>query len=244
MGILEMVLPILSQSMKVSPFHTLFTRTSSLVEQSPTTSSLFLPPTVSKSKVVNPHGTKLLEQSRKRLLSSPSTSRPIKPRLLPALSSLRTTSSQMVKPLPSIPQDSVPQKLSSTQVLSRKVTKPWECTNLPINLSPIAILMSEPIFTVTSLCPVVPPFTRVFQIDLRKSSPLSAQKLEMLKLSPLPIDTTLYGLVVLSNAPSKPSPPNGSPKTSTKRTVPKSFTESAYESPLYLLIKQIFQALL
>merc|ERR1712070_503834 len=180
MGILEMVLPILSQSMKVSPFHTLFTRTSSLVEQSPTTSSLFLPPTVSKSKVVNLHGTKLLEQSRKRLLSSPSTSRPIKPRLLPALSSPRTTSFQMVKPLPSIPQDSVPQKLSSTQVLSRKVTKPWECTNLPTNLSLIAILMSEPIFTVTSLCPVVPPFTKVSQIDLRKSSPLFAQKLEML----------------------------------------------------------------
>merc|ERR1712127_152837 len=228
--ILEMVLPILSQSMKVSPFLTPFTRTSSPVEPLLTTSSPSSLPMVSKSKVVNPHGTKLLEPLRKRPLSSPSTLRLIKLKPLPAPSSPRTWGSQMVKPSVSTPQDSWPQKLSSTQASSRKVTKLWACTNLLLNPSLIAILMLELTFTETSSFPEEPPFTRVSQIDSRKKFLLSAQKLEMLRSLPLPIDTTPYGLVVPSNAPSKPSPPNGSPKTSTRRTVPRSFTESAYET--------------
>merc|ERR1712166_246073 len=188
------------------------------------------PLTVSKSKVVKVPGDKLSEPSRKRPLSSPSTSRPTKLKPVPAPNSPRPMSSQMVKTSVLTPQDSWPQKPSSTQASSRKVTKPSACTNSLLNPSLTAILMLEPTFTETSSFPVVPLFMRVFQIDSRKKSLLSAQKPEMSRSLLLPIDTTPCGLVVPSNAPSKPSPPNGSPKTSTRRTVPRSFTESAYET--------------
>merc|ERR1711968_327999 len=49
------------------------------------------------------------------------------------------------------------------------------------------------------------------------------------RLLPLPTDTTQFGLVVRPFHPSLPSRLSGLPRRSTKRTVPKSFTESAYE---------------
>jgi hypothetical protein len=107
--------------------------------------------------------------------------------------------------------------------------KPWECTNSVTNLSLIAILMLELTFTETSSYLVVLPFMKVSQIDLKKKLPLSAQKPEMSNLLPQLTDTTPYGQVVLFNAPSQPSPPNGSPRKNTKKTVPKSSTENAYE---------------
>jgi hypothetical protein len=89
--------------------------------------------------------------------------------------------------------------------------------------------MLELIFMEISSYPVVPPYMKVSQTDLKKKSPPSAQKPEMSNLLPQPTDTIQYGLVVPFNAPFPPLPPNGSPRMNTKKTVLKLSTESAYE---------------
>merc|ERR1712178_11037 len=176
-------------------------------------------------------------QLRKPLASSPSTQRLTKPRLRRALSSPRTTSSQMVKLLPSTPQDSWLQRLFSTQDLLRRVTRLLVCTIWPSPPSKIAMSISEWTSMETLSSPVVPPFTQVSQIDLRLRLTRNAHNPEVLR-SLLPrIDTTPSGPVDLPSHPSQPSRASGSPRRNTRRTVPKSSTENAYE---HLLFRQAF----
>merc|ERR1712178_675139 len=176
-------------------------------------------------------------QLRKPLASSPSTQRLTRPRLVRALSSPRTTSSQMVRLLPSTPQDSWPQRLSSTQDLSRRVTRLLVCTIWPSPPSKIAMSISEWTSTETSSSPVVPPSTQVSQIDLSKRSTRNAHNPEVLRSLLPKIDTTPSGPVDQPSHPSQPSRASGSPRRNTRRTVPKSSTENAYE---HLLFRQAF----
>merc|ERR1711934_578297 len=203
---LEMVLPTLFQCSRVSRFHTQSRRTSSLVEPSLT---IWLDSSISMEstpRVVSLHGSKSLSQLRKLPASSPSTQRLTRPRPASPLSSPRTTSSQMVRLLPSTPQDSWPQRLSSTQDLLRRVTRLLVCTIWPSPPSKIAMSISEWTSTETSSSPVVPPSTQVSKID-----------------------TTPSGPVDLPFHPSQPSRASGSPRRNTRRTVPRSSTENAYE---------------
>merc|ERR1712196_762632 len=145
------------------------------------------------------------------------------------LSSPRTTSSQMVRLLLSTPQDSWPQRLSSTQDLLRRVTRLLVCTIWPSPPSKIAMSISEWTSTVTSSSPVVPPSTQVSQIDLRLRSTRNAHNPEVLRSLLPKIDTTPSGPVDLPSHPSQPSRASGSPRRNTRRTVPRLSTENAYE---------------
>merc|ERR550514_2388470 len=75
-AIQEMVSPTLSQSSKVSRFHTLSERTSSPEEPLPTISTSSSPPTTSLLKVVFQPGNRLSEKSRRSSVSSPLTQPP------------------------------------------------------------------------------------------------------------------------------------------------------------------------
>merc|ERR1712151_1321718 len=95
--------------------------------------------------------------------------------------------------------------------------------------SRIVMLILEWISMATSFSPVVPLFTQVFQIDLRLRLTRNAHNKEVSRSLPPKIDTTLYGLVDQPFHPSPPSRASGSPRKNTRRTVPKSSTENAYE---------------
>merc|ERR1712100_961018 len=134
----------------------------------------------------------------------------------------------MVKQLTLMAQDSLPLKLSSTLDSSKRETRPLVCTKWLSEHAKNAILMSEKISTLMLSCLEELPSTLVSQIDLRKSSmPCAHNKTWSKLLHPL-IDITLSGLVDPPSPPSLPSRLSGSPKQSTKKTVPRSFTESAF----------------
>merc|ERR1712118_390874 len=63
---------------------------------------------------------------------------------------------------------------------------------------------------------------------------LCAHNKTWLKLLPLPTDTTQFGLVVPLSHPFLLSRLNGSPRRSTKRTVPRLSTESACDHLTFL----------
>merc|ERR1711957_408235 len=126
-------------------------------------------------------------------------------------------------------QDSRPQKVSSTPMLLRKVMKPRECIDLLTSLTKNVILILDQISCKMGSSPVVPPSMKDSPIDSRKSLMPLCQRETWLKLLLPLIDTTPYGLVDQPSSPSQPSKVNGSLRKSTRRTVLKSYTESAFE---------------
>lgn len=120
---LVMVLPTQFQFMKLSQFHMPSRRTILLVEPLPPIWSTSLPPMVSLRQVENPLGPKLLDPLRNNFVTSPLMLKLNRLKHKAAQNSKRTTSSQMVPPLWSTPQDSWLQKPSSSHPSSRKVTK-------------------------------------------------------------------------------------------------------------------------
>merc|ERR1712019_30654 len=87
--------------------------------------------------------------------------------------------------------------------------------------------------TETSSSPVVPPSTQVSQIDLSPRSTRNAHNPEVLRSLLPKTDTTPSGPVDLPSHPSQPSRASGSPRKSTRRTVPRLSTENAYEQLLF-----------
>jgi len=170
LSIQEMVLLILFLFMKVSLSLMLSRRTSLLVELSLPIwliSSLLME---SKKLEENPLGLKLLEKSRKISALSLLTLLQIRPRLLSPLKSKRLMSFLMDKLSTSTLQDSWPQRLFSTQDLSKRVTRPLVCTPWLLEHAKNVILILEKTYTQIPSFQEELLFTRVSQIDSRKSS--------------------------------------------------------------------------
>merc|ERR1711967_20157 len=134
---------------------------------------------------------------------------------------------QMDNPSILMVQDSWLQKLFSTLDSSRRETRPLVCTQWLSEHAKNVILISEKISTQMLSYLEELLFMLVYQTDLKKDSMPCAHNKTWLKLSHLPIDITLSGLVVPPCHPYQPLKLNGSPKRSTRRTVPKSSTENA-----------------
>merc|ERR1711967_141131 len=117
------------------------------------------------------------------------------------------TNSQMVPPSPSTPQDSWPQKHSSSQTSSRKVMKLSVYTRCAMPQSTIATWISEEISTKTSSSPVDQLFTKDSQTDLRKSLMPWPHNKTWSRSSPQLTDTTPSGPVHQPFAPSPLSNP-------------------------------------
>ena len=136
----------------------------------------------------------------------------------------------MVKILISMLQDSVLQKLFSTQASLRREMKPqvWS----PWLKQPLmnVIWILEKISIRTSFSPEELLYMRVSQTELSKISMLFAQNKIVLKSLPLPTDTIQSGPVVPLFHLSPPSKLHGSPRMSTKKTVLRSSIENAFES--------------
>merc|ERR1719473_2434452 len=123
-----MVSPTLSQFSKVSKFHTPSGATTSLVEPLLTSCKNSSLPMVLQLKVVNQPGTKSSEKSRRKYALLPLTLQ--RPRKTPAAPTLRSknTHFQTNQSSRSTHQDSVHQKVSSSQTTLLREVKSWVST--------------------------------------------------------------------------------------------------------------------